>query len=157
MASLSEYLAKQRWTVSNRTACVLNHTITGVALSPVHKNCIVLYVRIPREVQHLPFPRRDKLLDVLGVPEPDEGYEEDLPVILLNKSYPHISMANINKYAFYRNFARYAKNEHGLWLQDPKSAAKLVGKTLWAKDIQMRKLNTDVRLWSVDRLDLMVK
>ena len=101
-------------------------------------------------------PLRQRSLDLLGVDDPDEAYEEDYPIILVNKTYSARTMADKNKFSFYRNFRKTVLNQ-GLDIWDPMDAKKLIGKKLETKFIQMRKLNTDVRFWAPDRIGISLK
>lgn len=152
-ADLDRHLNTVRWTISNRTNVVVPYTITGVARSPIREHCIVLYVRLPEEVSHLHFPVRAKTLDALGIDEPDEGWEETHPVVLVNKVYGARNMSEMNKYSFFRNF-RHTAVKQGLELMSIHSARHLIGRKLLTKFIQMRKLNTDIRFWAVDRVGM---
>ena len=153
-ADLDRHLNTVRWTISNRTAVPLPYTITGVAHSPVREHCIVLYTKLPEEVAHLHFPVRRPTLEALGVDEPDEGWEDSNPIILVNKMYMARNMSEMNKYAFFRNFRREVQKDSSIDIFHPPSARHLIGRKLVSKFLQMRKLNTDVRFWAVDRVGL---
>lgn len=152
-ADLERHLNTVRWTISNRTAVALPFTVTGVARSPAREHCIVLYVKLPEEVSHLHFPVRSKTLDALGIDEPDEGWDDKYPVVLVNKMYGARNMSEMNKYAFFKNFRRTALSQ-GLELMSIHSARHLIGRQVVAKFLQMRKLNTDIRFWAVDRVGM---
>ncbi len=152
-ADLEHHLNTVRWTISNRTNIALPYTITGVAHSPVREHCIVLYAKLPEEVAHLNFAVRNKTLEALGVDEPDEGWEESHPIILVNKMYKARGMREMNKYSFFRNFRTTAR-QSGLEVMSIHSARHLIGRKLVTKFVQMRKLNTDIRFWSVDRIGM---
>lgn len=155
-ADLERHINTVRWTVSNKTAISLPYTITGVARSPVREHCIVLYAKLPEEVSHLHFAVRNKTLDALGIEEPDEGWEETHPIILMNKVYGARNLHEANKYSFFRNFRRTA-GKAGLDLMNIHSARHLIGRTISTKFVQMRKLNTDIRFWAVDRIGMEIK
>lgn len=153
-ADLDRHLNTIRWTISNRTSVAIPYTICGVAHSPVRENCIVLYTKIPEEVSHLHFAVRKPTLEALGIEEPDEGWEDSNPVILVNKMYMARNMSEMNKYSFFRNFRKEVQKNSTIDIKNPFSARHLIGRKLVSKFIQMRKLNTDVRFWAVDRVGL---
>jgi hypothetical protein len=153
---LDQHLNTVRWTISNRTNMSLPSLITGVAFSPVRENCLVLYTKIPDEVNHLHFAVRRPTLEALGIDEPDEGWEDSNPVILVNKMYMARNMSEMNKYSFYRNFRHALQKDSKIDIKNPFSARHLIGRKLNSKFLQMRKLNTDIRFWSVDRVGLTV-
>ena len=155
-SDLDRHLNTVRWTVSNKTNLAVPYTITGVARSPVRDNCIVLYAKLPEEVQHLHFAVLNNTLDALGIEEPDEGWEETHPIILVNKLYGARNMHEANKYSFFRNFRRTAKNAN-IDLMNIHSARHLIGRQLVTKFVQMRKINTDVRFCAVDRVGMQLK
>ena len=132
VAEIERQLNTIKWTVSNRTNLAVPYTITGVAQSPVRENCIVLYTKLPAEVEHLHFPVRTKTLEMLGVEEPDEGWEETYPVILVNKRYGCTNMRDMNKYSFFRNFRRTA-SKAGIDVMNIHSARHLIGRELVSK------------------------
>jgi hypothetical protein len=152
-ADLDRHLNTIRWTISNRTSVPLPYTITGVAHSPVREHCIVLYTKLPEEVGHLHFPVRTKTLEALGIDEPDEGWEDTYPVVLVNKVYGARNLSEMNKYSFFRNFRKTA-TKAGLELLSIHSARHLIGRQLVTKFVQMRRLNTDIRFWAVDRVGI---
>jgi hypothetical protein len=147
---------EMRWTISNRTAIPLPSTICGVGFSPKRENCIVLYTKLPDEVSHLHFPVRRLTLEALGIEEPEEGWDDSYPVILLNKLYGARNLSEMNKYSFYRNFRTMVQKESRIDIKNPHSARHLIGRKLNSKFLQMRKLNTDIRFWAVDRVGLTV-
>lgn len=152
-SELDRQLNTVRWTISNRTSVPLDYTITGVARSPAREHCIVLYAKLPEEVSHLHFARRDKILEGLGILEPEEGWEDTYPIILVNKLYGSRTMSDMNKYSFFRNFRKTAIQQ-GVDPMNIHSARHLIGRKLSTKFLQMRKLNTDVRFWTVDRVGI---
>lgn len=141
-----------RWVITNRTNESLRFKITGVSLSPVRQDCIVLYTKLPDEVEHLNIPVRQSVLDYLGV-ETAENVEEDYPLILLNKSAPKLGLRGMNKYAFFRNFRRNA-GKSNIDVKNIHSARHLIGKQLETRLIQMRRVGTEQRFWAPDRVDL---
>jgi hypothetical protein len=151
---LERHLNTVRWTVSNRTKVPLEYEICGVAHSPVRQNCIVLYTKIPDEVSHLNFPVRRPTLEALGIDEPDEGWEDSNPIIIVNKTYGCKYLSDMNKYSFFRNFRRTVQTKSKIDIMHSPSARHLIGRKLVSKFIQMRKLNTDIRFWAVDRVGL---
>lgn len=149
-----------RWIIGARTKLSLAYPITGVSFSPVRQDCIVLYTKLPEEVAHLPMPKRQRMLDLLGVDEPHENVEDDYPLIIVNKTAfgakhapPMQQMAYMNRYSFYRNFRRHAL-KNGVDLKNPRSAYHLIGKKIKTDFFQFRKANTDVRIWSPDRVGM---
>lgn len=145
-----------RWTISNRTAIPIPSTISGVGFSPKRENCIVLYLKLPDEVGHLHFPVRRPTLEALGVEEPEDSWEDNYPVILLNKLYGARTMGEMNKYSFYRNFRTAVQKESRIDIKNPASARHLIGRKLNSRFLQLRKLNTDIRFWAVDRIGLTI-
>lgn len=152
-ADLDRHLNTVRWTITNRTSLAVPYTITGVARSPIREHCIVLYAKLPEEVSHLHFPVRNKTLDALGIEEPDEGWEETYPIVLVNKVYGSRNMSEMMKYSFFRNF-RNTAIKNGVEVMSIHSARHLIGRKLLTKFVQMRKLNTDIRFWAVDRVGI---
>ena len=152
-AELDKRLNQVRWTVTNRTAADLTYPITGVARSTVREHCIVLYVKLPGEVEHLHFPVRTKILEGLGIEEPDEGWEETYPLILVNKMYGARTMSDMNKFSFFKNFRRTAVKQ-GVDPINIHSARHLIGRKITTKFLQMRKINTEQRFWAVDRVGI---
>lgn len=150
-ADLDKHFNTPRWTVSNKTSIPVEYPITGIARSQVREHCIVLYVKLPDEVEHLHFSRRPKVFEGLGIEEPEEGWEETYPLILVNKQYGARTLADMNRYAFFKNFRRTAHRQ-GIDLMNIHSARHLIGRKISTKFLQMRKLNTDVRFWAVDRV-----
>jgi hypothetical protein len=153
-ADLDRHLNTVRWTISNRTNAPLPYTITGVAHSPVRQHCIVLYTQLPEEVAHLHFPVRRPTLEALGIDEPDEGWEDSNPVIIVNKMYGARNMSEMNKYSFFRNFCTAVRKDSDIDVFNPHSARHLIGRKLVSKFVQMRKLNTEQRFWAVDRVGM---
>lgn len=153
---LDKHLNTVRWTISNRTAVIIPYTICGVAFSPVRENCIVLYTKLPDEVSHLHFPVRRPTLEALGIEEPEEGWEDSNPIVLVNKLYGARTMHEMNKWSFYRNFRHSVQKDSRIDIKNPHSARHLIGRKLNSKFLQMRKLNTDIRFWAVDRVGLTV-
>lgn len=146
---LEKRINDNRWTICAKTNLSLPYTIMGIAHSPVRENCIVLFAKLPDEVEHLPMPRRIKMLDALGVDEQEDAY----PIILMNKVYGSRSMREMNMYSFYRNFRRTVEKT-GIDIKNIHSARHLIGKKISSKFVQMRKLNTDIKFWAVDRVGL---
>lgn len=153
MNNLDNHFNKVRWTISNKTNIPLSYTITGFAHSAIRQHCIALYVKLPEEVSHLHFPKRLKSLELLGIDSPDEAYEEDFPLLLINKVYGARSMSEANKYSFFRNFRKTALQK-GIDVWNPDAAKKLIGQQISTKFIQMRKLNTDIKFWAIDRVGI---
>lgn len=153
---IDKLINTNRWTVTNRTNIPLSYPITGVGFSPVREHCIVVYVKLPEEIEHLHLPVRTKILDALKVNEPSEAYEEDYPLILVNKIYNTRTMADMMKFSFFRNFRNTARKA-GVDVMNPYSARHLIGKKIETKFIQMRKLNTDIKFWAVDRVGIVLK
>ena len=105
-----DFLNIDRWIISSKTNIALSYPITGIAYSPKIKNCIVLYTKLPQEIEHLNIKKRQNILDLLQIDEPSEKVEDDYPLIIVNKVYNNnnikkmLSMSNMMKYSFYRNF-----------------------------------------------------